>query len=118
MRDLRVGFRAAGGVLEAVRGIDLDVQRGEVLGIVGESGSGKSVAMLATLGLVPRTAQVTGSVRFKGQELVGPKRSALKRIRGSRIAMIFQDPLSALNPVLTVGAQIVEADLIPLFRRR
>jgi peptide/nickel transport system ATP-binding protein len=109
VRDLRVEFRAAGGVLEAVRGIDLDVQRGEVLGIVGESGSGKSVAMLATLGLVPRTAQVTGSVRFKGQELVGLKRSALKRIRGSRIAMIFQDPLSALNPVLTVGAQIVEA---------
>jgi oligopeptide/dipeptide ABC transporter ATP-binding protein len=109
IRDLRVSFRTAAGRLEAVRALDLDVRRGEVVGVVGESGSGKSVAMLATIGLVPRTAQVTGSVRFHGRELVGLKRSEMQTIRGSRIGMIFQDPLSALNPVLTVGAQVVEA---------
>lgn len=109
IRNLHVGFQTAGGVLEAVRGIDLDVARGEVVGVVGESGSGKSVAMLASLGLVPKTARVDGSVRFEGRELVRLNRSEMRRIRGSRIAMIFQDPLSSLNPVLTVGSQIVEA---------
>ncbi|MFO1067879.1 MAG: ABC transporter ATP-binding protein [Geminicoccaceae bacterium] len=109
VRDLRVAFNRAGRPLEAVRGIDLDVAAGEVVGIVGESGSGKSVAMLAALGLQPANATVRGSVRFKGRELVGLPRSELRHLRGSRIAMIFQDPLSSLNPVMTVGAQVAEA---------
>ncbi len=109
VRDLRVAFGRDGQFAEAVRGISLTVNHGEVLGIVGESGSGKSVGMLAALGLQPEFARVTGSVRFKGQELVGMPRRDLRKLRGSRVAMIFQDPLSSLNPVMTVGAQIAEA---------
>ena len=110
--DLRVAFGRHGEFHEAVRGVSLTVGHGEVLGIVGESGSGKSVAMLAALGLQPEGARVTGSVRFKGQELVGMSRRGLRQLRGSRVAMIFQDPLSSLNPVMTVGAQIAEAVLL------
>ncbi|WP_378941709.1 ABC transporter ATP-binding protein [Mesorhizobium sp. ANAO-SY3R2] len=109
IRNLRVGFRKSSLAFEAVRGIDLDVARGEVLGIVGESGSGKSVGMLAALGLTAKNTVVKGSVRFKGEELIGKPSSEMRKIRGARIAMIFQDPFSSLNPVLTVGAQIVEA---------
>jgi peptide/nickel transport system ATP-binding protein len=109
VRDLRVAFERRGVSLEAVRGISLTVGHGEVLGIVGESGSGKSVAMLAALGLQSEHARVSGSVRFKGRELVGLPRSEMRKLRGSRIAMIFQDPLSSLNPVMTVGAQVAEA---------
>jgi len=109
VRDLRVAFGRNGVFAEAVRGISLHVDHGEVLGIVGESGSGKSVGMLAALGLQPEGARVSGSVRFKGRELVGLPRRALRELRGSRIAMIFQDPLSSLNPVMTVGDQIAEA---------
>ena len=95
---------------KAVRGIDLDVAKGEVVGIVGESGSGKSVAMLAALGLTSKAAAVTGSVRFNGDSNpVGKSSRDMRKIRGARIAMIFQDPLSSLNPVMTVGAQIAEA---------
>ena len=109
VEGLRVAFGRDGQLYEAVRGISLHVDPGEVLGIVGESGSGKSVGMLAALGLQPEGARVSGSVRFKGQELVGMPRSQLRNLRGSRIAMIFQDPLSSLNPVMTVGDQIIEA---------
>ncbi|MER9512016.1 ABC transporter ATP-binding protein, partial [Mesorhizobium sp. M0460] len=109
IRGLRVDFRRAGDQFEAVRGIDLDVAKGEVVGIVGESGSGKSVGMLAALGLTSKNAVVTGSVRFNGDELVGKSSREMRKIRGARIAMIFQDPLSSLNPVMTVGAQIAEA---------
>lgn len=109
VRDLRVAFGRNGVFAEAVRGISLHVDHGEVLGIVGESGSGKSIGMLAALGLQPEGARVTGSVRFMGRELVGLPRRDLRQLRGSRIAMIFQDPLSSLNPVMTVGAQIAEA---------
>jgi peptide/nickel transport system ATP-binding protein len=109
VRDLRVAFGHNGVFAEAVRGISLHVDHGEVLGIVGESGSGKSIGMLAALGLQPEGARVTGSVRFMGRELVGLPRRELRKLRGSRIAMIFQDPLSSLNPVMTVGAQIAEA---------
>ncbi|GGO34534.1 ABC transporter ATP-binding protein [Gemmobacter aquaticus] len=109
VRDLRVAFGRNGVFSEAVRGVSLHVDHGEVLGIVGESGSGKSVGMLAALGLQPEGAKVTGSVRFKGQELIGLPRRSLRELRGSRIAMIFQDPLSSLNPVMTVGDQIAEA---------
>jgi peptide/nickel transport system ATP-binding protein len=109
VRDLRVAFGRNGVFAEAVRSITLHVDHGEVLGIVGESGSGKSVGMLAALGLQPEGARVTGSVRFKGRELLGLPRRDLRALRGSRIAMIFQDPLSSLNPVMTIGGQIAEA---------
>ena len=109
IRDLHVTFKTEDGPVYAVRGIDLDVAAGEVLGIVGESGSGKSVTMLATLGLLPHTATITGSVKFRGEELLGRKPRELQAIRGARIAMIFQDPLTALNPVHRVGKQITEA---------
>ncbi len=105
LRDLKVTFDG----VEVLHGIDLDVARGEALGLVGESGCGKSVTWLAALGLLPGKAAVTGSVRVDGRELCGVRRSALEEIRGGRIAMIFQDPSSSLNPVLSVGRQIVEA---------
>ena len=109
-RDLAVTFPGPGGLrLHAVRGVDLDVSDGEVLGMVGESGSGKSVTMLGILGLLPKSAVVTGSARLRGEELLGMAPKALQAIRGARIGMIFQDPLTALNPVLPVGEQIVEA---------
>jgi oligopeptide/dipeptide ABC transporter ATP-binding protein len=108
LRDLRVGFRTMNGLVQAVRGVDLDVAPGEAVGVVGESGSGKSVTFLATLGLLPRSAQITGSAKVGGIELVGASRDTLNGVRGKRVAMIFQDPLSALNPVHRVGDQIIE----------
>ncbi|OAP39229.1 ABC transporter ATP-binding protein [Sinorhizobium americanum] len=105
LRDLNVTFDG----VEVLHGIDLDVAKGEALGLVGESGCGKSVTWLAALGLLPGKAAVTGSVRVDGRELCGARRSALEEIRGGRIAMIFQDPSSSLNPVLSVGRQIIEA---------
>jgi peptide/nickel transport system ATP-binding protein len=95
--------------IPALRGIDLDIGRGEAVGLVGESGCGKSVTWLAALGLLPPTAAVTGSVLLEGRELVGAAQSSLDTIRGKRIAMIFQDPASALNPVQRVGRQVAEA---------
>lgn len=109
VQDLRVAFAREGEYFEAVRGIGFHVDHGEVLGIVGESGSGKSVGVLAALGLQAKTARVQGSARFQGRELIGMPRHELRQLRGSRIAMIFQDPLSSLNPVMTVGDQIAEA---------
>ncbi|QND69594.1 ABC transporter ATP-binding protein (plasmid) [Mesorhizobium loti] len=94
--------------VRVIRGIDLTLSRGESLGIVGESGSGKSVTWLAALGLLPRTATVLGSVRLDGEELLGAAASRLDRIRGGRVAMIFQDPSSALNPVIRIGRQVGE----------
>lgn len=108
VRDLRVVFDLPSGTLEAVSGIDFTVRRGEVLGIVGESGSGKSVALKAVMGLLPPRARVSGSIRFDGYELTELTESEMCRLRGGQIAMIFQDPLTAFNPVLTIGDQIVE----------
>ncbi|WP_298245488.1 ABC transporter ATP-binding protein [uncultured Bradyrhizobium sp.] len=105
IRDLRVAF---GGV-PVLRGVDIILQEGEAVGLVGESGSGKSVTWLAALGLLPRHAQVSGSVRLDGRELLGAPASELDQVRGGRIAMIFQDPASALNPVLTIRRQLCEA---------
>jgi peptide/nickel transport system ATP-binding protein len=92
-----------------VDGLSLEVRRGEAVGIVGESGSGKSVTWLAALGLLPKTAAVHGSVRLEGTELLGAPPSTLDEVRGGRIAMIFQDPASALNPVLTIRRQLSES---------
>jgi peptide/nickel transport system ATP-binding protein len=105
VRDLTVDF-AVGG--RAVDGLDLDLDAGRVLGVVGESGSGKSVTSLAIMGLLGAT-RVTGSIRFDGRELCGLGQGALRRLRGDRMAMIFQDPLSCLNPYYSVAFQIAEA---------
>ena len=107
--DLRAAFPGPGGPVEAVRGVDFTLDAGEVLGIVGESGSGKSVAMMALLQLLPEQATVTGSARYKGRELIGMAPRDIRSLRGKDIGCVFQDPLSAFNPVLTIGAQIVEA---------
>ncbi|MBO1334497.1 ABC transporter ATP-binding protein [Streptomyces sp. VRA16 Mangrove soil] len=105
---LSVEFPTEDGLVRAVRGVSYRLERGESLGIVGESGSGKSVTALAVMGLLPKTARVAGSVRFQGTELLGLGDSALSDVRGSGIAMIFQDPMTSLNPVYTVGHQIEE----------
>jgi peptide/nickel transport system ATP-binding protein len=107
--SLTVTFPADAGDVHAVRGIQFALEHGEVLGLVGESGSGKSASALALAGLLPATAQVHGSVRLEGQELVGLADAPMSSIRGNRIAVVFQDPLSALTPVYTVGDQIAEA---------
>ncbi|MFM7898180.1 MAG: ABC transporter ATP-binding protein, partial [Actinomycetota bacterium] len=108
IRDLTVTFTTPLGPLAAVRGIDLDVRAGEMLAVVGESGSGKSVSFLAAMGLLPKTATVTGSVLLDGRQLVGASSKELRAVRGQLMSMIFQDPLSALNPVHRVGDQIAE----------
>jgi peptide/nickel transport system ATP-binding protein len=108
IRDLRVTFKTQLGELKAVRGIDVDVAPGEILGVVGESGSGKSVSFLAAMGLLPSSATISGSVMLDGKELIGARRKAIRSVRGKSLAMVFQDPLSALNPVHRVGDQIVE----------
>jgi oligopeptide/dipeptide ABC transporter ATP-binding protein len=109
IRDLRVSFDTGAGLAEAICGVDLTLNAGEVLGIVGESGSGKSVTMMALMQLLPSSAKITGRVKFNGEELVGKTALQMSRLRGARIGMIFQDPLTAFNPVLTIGQQIVEA---------
>ncbi len=108
IRDLKVTFTTPLGPLVAVRGIDLDVHPREMTAVVGESGSGKSVTFLAAMGLLPRTATVEGSVMLDGHQLVGASPKLLRSIRGRLLSMIFQDPLSALNPVHRIGAQISE----------
>ncbi|MFN0092334.1 MAG: ABC transporter ATP-binding protein [Acidimicrobiales bacterium] len=111
VRGLRVWFERGGRRVEAVAGLDLEVGRGEAVGVVGESGAGKSLAMLALLGLAPRGARVEGSVRLDGEEILGLGARGLRAVRGRRVAVVFQDPLAALNPVYRVGAQIAEAVL-------
>ena len=109
IRQLDVRFAVTDGSVHAVRGLDLAVKRGEVAAVVGESGSGKSATMLAALGLLDPNATVSGSVRFDGVELLGAPDSVLRAHRGGRIGMIFQDPMTSLNPVLTIGRQVAEA---------
>jgi peptide/nickel transport system ATP-binding protein len=110
VEDLRVEFPTEDGIVHAVDGITYQVHRGKTLGIVGESGSGKTVSSLTTLGLTRRQgARISGRILFEGRDLLALPESELRAIRGNEIAMIFQDPLSALHPLYTVGKQLVEA---------
>ncbi|MGV2983956.1 ABC transporter ATP-binding protein [Microbacterium sp. AGC85] len=109
VRDLTVSFPSEAGRVDAVRGVSFDLEAGKTLGIVGESGSGKSVTSLAIMGLLDENARVTGSIVYDGQELLGKSDKQMSVIRGNGIAMIFQDPLTSLTPVFTVGDQLIEA---------
>jgi oligopeptide/dipeptide ABC transporter ATP-binding protein len=109
VRNLSVTFPTDDGDVHAVDGVSFDVYENEVLGIVGESGSGKSVSAMAVLGLLPKTARITGEIVYGGGNLLDLGERELRDLRGRRIAMVFQDALAALNPVYTVGAQIGEA---------
>src|SRR5581483_11965024 len=109
VRDLHVTFSTDDGPLTAVDGLSYDLHANEVLGIVGESGSGKSVSSMAVLGLLPKSAKVTGEILLNGSDILGLKESDALQLRGARISMVFQDALAALNPVFKVGSQIAEA---------
>ncbi|HVY95821.1 MAG TPA: ABC transporter ATP-binding protein [Solirubrobacterales bacterium] len=110
VRDLRVGFATEGGRLQAVDGVGFDVRPGEVLAIVGESGSGKSVTAQTIMGLTrSKNSRIEGSVKLEGEELVEASDATLRRLRGERIAMVFQDPMTSFNPVYRIGRQIAEA---------
>ncbi len=112
VRNLRVDLPGPGGPLPALRGIDFEIARGGTLGLVGESGSGKSMTALALMGLLPEGAKLSGSIRFEGRELVGLPESALCDLRGNRIAMTFQEPMTALNPVQPIGRQVAESMML------
>lgn len=106
--DLHITLPTPQGRAAAVRSLGFSLERGQVLGLVGESGSGKSLTALALLGLLPEGAQARGSIRLNGQELLGLSEGALCRIRGQRIGMVFQDPMTALNPLHRIGDQVAE----------
>jgi peptide/nickel transport system ATP-binding protein len=107
--DLKVHFNTDDGVVKSVDGLSFQLERGKTLGIVGESGSGKSVTSMTIMGLHGKSAQISGSIRLDGQELVGASQETVRRLRGKQMAMIFQDPLSSMHPFYTVGNQIIEA---------
>lgn len=110
VENLQTEFQTPHGRVRAVRGVSFQVERGETVGLVGESGSGKSVTSLSIMGLIPTPPGriVGGSVRLDGQELVGLDTREMRKIRGGRMAMVFQDPFSCLNPTMTLGAQVAE----------
>ena len=108
VKDLSVSFRTPAGIVHAVSHVDFTLHEGEVLGIVGESGSGKSVTAKALMRLLPDTASVTGAIRLKGRDIMGIPTREFNRIRGKDIAMIFQDPMTSLNPLYTIGNQLEE----------
>ena len=105
---LRVRLQTHRGPADAVRGVSFALERGETLGLIGESGCGKSLTAMALMGLLPESAEVSGNIRFDGQELVGTSDAQMCRLRGHRIGMVFQEPMTALNPVHTIGRQVAE----------
>ena len=111
VRDLAVEFPTQDGIVHAVSGLTFSLRRGETLGIVGESGSGKSVSQLAILGLIPQPPGriLSGEAKFDGRDLLKMSKKELRRLRGGEVAMVFQDPMTSLNPVLKIGNQIAEA---------
>jgi len=111
VRDLKIEFPIGGSWRGAVRGVSFSIAAGETLGLVGESGSGKSVTSLAMLRLLPPQARIAGEIEFDGRSLSSLDTEALRRLRGSAISMIFQEPMTALNPVMRVGDQVAEAVL-------
>jgi peptide/nickel transport system ATP-binding protein len=108
VKDLSVSFASAAGRVQALRHVDLAVARGAIMGIVGESGSGKSTLIGAATRLLPGNADISGAVQFDGEDLLALKSAALRALRGRRIAMVFQDPMTALNPVLSIGQQMTD----------
>ena len=108
VRDLDITFKTTAGPVHAIRGVNIDLYKGETVALVGESGSGKSVTALSLIGLLDDNAKVTGSIIMNGEELIGKTDEEMSEIRGERIAMVFQDPLSALTPMFTIGDQIAE----------
>src|SRR5262252_5119278 len=113
VRDLKTYFRTDDGIVKAVDGVSFEVEKGKTLGIVGESGSGKSVTCLSIMGLNPRRNTITsGEALFNGVNLLTLPPSKLRSIRGNDVAMIFQDPMTSLNPVHTIGRQLREAVLV------
>ena len=119
VRDLRVEFQLARGTLRAVDGVSFDVHPGEALGLVGESGSGKTVALRALVGLLPRAARITGgTVEIDGVDVTAASEDRRRELRGTTVSMIFQEPMTALNPVMRVGEQIAEAPLVRLGQSR
>jgi peptide/nickel transport system ATP-binding protein len=108
VNNLRVSLPTARGAVEALRGVSFTVERGETLGLIGESGCGKSMAALALMGLLPEGARVSGSMMFDGIELASADEARWCELRGARLAMVFQEPMSALNPLHTIGRQIAE----------
>lgn len=112
IKNLTVQFPAGSGFVHAVNGVDLSIRKGEVLGIVGESGCGKSVSLFSILGLLPPQAKVQGEILFEGKNLLALSTKELQEIRGKEISMIFQEPMTSLNPVFKVGGQIAEAIML------
>ena len=110
VNNLKTTFYTAGGAVQAVRGISFEVGKGEIVGIVGESGSGKSVTSMSVLRLLPSTARIDpeSTIVFEGTDLTGLSIRQLRAIRGQKIAMVFQDPMSSLNPLIRVGKQVEE----------
>ncbi len=108
VKDLRVQLQTRRGPAEAVRGLSFELARGETLGLIGESGCGKSLTALALMGLLPESAQVSGAIRFQGQDLLALSDRERSALRGNRMAMVFQEPMTALNPLHRVGAQVAE----------
>ena len=110
VRDLSTSFRTGSGEVTAIENVSFSLEKGEILGIVGESGSGKSVTALAIMGLLPRPAAkiLGGSIRFENQNLLTLSDRSMQRLRGPGIAMVFQEPMTSLNPVFTIGEQIME----------
>jgi peptide/nickel transport system ATP-binding protein len=109
VRDLRVAIDTPRGTAQILRGVSFALERGDTLGVIGESGCGKSMTALAVMGLLPEGARAEGSVRFEGRELLNLDDAAMQRLRGDKLAMVFQEPMTALNPVHRVGRQIAES---------